>query len=74
MMNCQQATLLLSQKMDRPLTLKERCSLRFHITMCDGCNRFGRQMQQLRDITHTYMQQDVEDASQEVPPHQKDSP
>ena len=48
MMNCKQATELLSQAQDRPLRVSERLSLRLHLLMCVGCARFGRQMDVLR--------------------------
>ncbi len=54
MMNCKQATALLSQQMDRPLTLRERMSLRFHTMMCSGCRNFDDQMHDLRHITRVY--------------------
>lgn len=54
MMNCKQATALLSQQMDRPLTFRERMSLRFHTMMCSGCSNFDDQMHDLRHITRVY--------------------
>lgn len=54
MMNCRQATELMSQQMDRPLTTKERLALRFHLMMCSGCRNFDHQMHDLRKITRVY--------------------
>ncbi|WP_430460732.1 zf-HC2 domain-containing protein [Thalassolituus sp. LLYu03] len=48
MMNCEEATRLLSEAQERPLSLSEKTSLRFHTLMCTGCRRFGEQMHQLR--------------------------
>jgi predicted anti-sigma-YlaC factor YlaD len=48
MLNCRQATELMSQRMDRKLGLAERLSLRMHLMMCSGCRNFGRQMSFLR--------------------------
>ncbi len=62
MMNCQEATRLLSQKLDRPLSLKEKMTLRFHLLICEGCHHYKQQMHQLRDITHTYVKH--------IPPHE----
>ena len=39
MTNCKHATELMSQALDRPLTLGERLRLRFHLLMCLGCRR-----------------------------------
>lgn len=44
MMNCQQTSQLLSQSLDRPLSLKERMGLRLHLLMCGACQRFARQL------------------------------
>jgi len=56
MMNCKQATQMMSQSQDRPLIWQERIKLRFHLLMCNGCNNYNRHlriisktMKQLRD-------------------------
>jgi hypothetical protein len=54
MMNCKRATRLMSQELDRPLTLRERTSLRMHVMMCDGCSNFRKQMAYLRDIARRW--------------------
>jgi len=54
MMNCQQATQLLSEAQDRNLSLTERASLKMHTMMCSGCHNFSRQMQTLREFAHVY--------------------
>lgn len=51
MMNCDEATRLMSEAQERPLTLSEKTSLRFHTMMCTGCRRFGEQMTLLRQFT-----------------------
>ena len=48
MLSCQEATELMSQERDRPLTLVERLGLRLHVWMCAGCNNYRRQMGVLR--------------------------
>ena len=48
MLSCQEATELMSQERDRPLTLVERLGLRLHVWMCAGCNNYRRQMSVLR--------------------------
>lgn len=54
MMNCQQATRLLSDAQERQLSLKERTALKIHTMMCAGCHNFGKQMGTLRELTHDY--------------------
>lgn len=53
-MNCQQATRLFSDAMERQLSLKESSSVRVHAMMCSGCRNFGRQMGTLRKISQSY--------------------
>ena len=54
MMNCKQATRLLSEAQERELSLKDRAALKFHVAMCSGCRNFGKQMGSIRDIAHSY--------------------
>jgi Putative zinc-finger len=48
MLNCKQASALLSQSQDRPLGLFERLGLRLHLALCDGCTNFRRQLALMR--------------------------
>lgn len=48
MMNCKQATHLMSQALDRPLRPGERLALWLHLLMCGGCANFQKQMAFLR--------------------------
>lgn len=48
MLTCKQATKVMSQAQDRPLSLKERLHLRLHLMMCRGCTRFEKQMRFIR--------------------------
>lgn len=54
MMNCKQATRLLSESQDRSLTTKEKMTLKLHITLCSACRRFGQQMHQIRALSKAY--------------------
>ena len=47
MLSCRQASQLISQSLDRPLTLRERFALKLHLTICKYCKRFGQQIQTL---------------------------
>ena len=44
-LSCREASRLLSQGLDRKLTLKERLALRFHIAICTACERVEKQLQ-----------------------------
>jgi len=48
MMNCEQATRLLSEAQDRRLGAAERTVLRMHTWICSGCRNFGGQLGFLR--------------------------
>ncbi|CAG0993311.1 hypothetical protein MTYP_02402 [Methylophilaceae bacterium] len=44
MLSCRQASELVSQSLDRPLNLRERIAVRFHLLICTACTRFSRQL------------------------------
>ncbi|SJN53157.1 hypothetical protein VR7878_00204 [Vibrio ruber DSM 16370] len=61
MMNCKQATRLLSERMERTLTTKEKLALRLHTGMCSSCRRFGKQMDDIRLLSKSYMYTELKD-------------
>ncbi|MCA0901553.1 zf-HC2 domain-containing protein [Microbulbifer agarilyticus] len=54
MMDCKQATRLLSEQQERNLSRREKLALKFHVFMCKACRNFGRQMGTLRDLARSY--------------------
>lgn len=50
MNSCKKMTVLISQQLDRRLTLSERCALRLHLMMCRGCRNFERNMAFMHDV------------------------
>ncbi|TDO97279.1 zf-HC2 domain-containing protein [Marinomonas balearica] len=54
MMKCTEATQMLSERLDRKLSTKEKLSLGMHTAMCSPCRQFGDQMKELREITKVY--------------------
>jgi len=48
LLNCKEATRLVSQGLDRRLGLAERLALRLHLLICDGCTNFSKQVAFLR--------------------------
>lgn len=48
MLTCKDVTYLVSQSLDRSLSLPERLRLRSHLIMCNGCRNFRSQMSLLR--------------------------
>lgn len=56
LLSCEHASRMVSESMDRPLTLRERVTLRMHLMMCSFCTRFSRQMRFLRQATNQFPQ------------------
>jgi len=54
MMNCREATRLMSEAQDRKLTLTENAELKFHTLICNGCRNFGNQMGSLRSFMQEF--------------------
>ena len=48
MLSCKQASQLISQSLDRSLTLRERFALQLHLIVCKYCKQFSQQLQTLR--------------------------
>lgn len=48
MLTCKQASRLVSQSLDRSLSWPEKLQLRFHLLICNACNNFKLQLEQLR--------------------------
>ncbi len=51
MMNCKDATRLMSERYERTLSLRERMSLQVHTAMCVGCTNYGKHLEVLRKAT-----------------------
>lgn len=54
MMNCIQATRLISESQERSLTLAEKMSLKVHVMMCTGCKNFSLQVPFLSKAMKAY--------------------
>lgn len=50
MMNCKRAAELICEGLDRPLSLRERAALRFHLWMCHACKAFDAQNRALLEL------------------------
>ena len=55
MMNCKEATRLLSEKRDRSLSNKEKAALKFHTMMCSACRNFDKQMDSISIFAQSYI-------------------
>ena len=54
MLTCKEASVLLSQKQERPLGMGERLLLKFHLLICHGCTNFSRQLVLIRTAIKSY--------------------
>jgi len=52
MFTCKQASKLISQSLDRPLTWSEKLQLKLHLLICNPCTQFKRQLNMLRTALH----------------------
>ncbi len=63
MLNCRKATRLLSDRLDRPLTLKENVHLKIHLLWCSGCRNFGGHMHRMRNISRGFVDFGADDTT-----------
>lgn len=54
MLNCRQATRLLSESQDRSLSLGEKMGLRLHVLICTGCRHCKQNMNVLHTASKAY--------------------
>lgn len=54
MLNCHDATFLMSQRQERELSFSERMKIRLHATICKGCADFERQLPGLGAAARTF--------------------
>lgn len=71
MLTCKQASQLISQSLEHPLSLSSRIKLRFHLFMCDACTRFNKQLGQLRIAVQRIRHDTENDSTIELPAESK---
>jgi hypothetical protein len=52
---CREASELISQAQDRPLTVREKLVLYVHLPLCEGCRHFREQVGFLRRAVRQYL-------------------
>lgn len=67
MMNCFDATKLMSESQERALLLPEKVGLKLHLMMCSGCKNFSVQLPFLSQAMKAYAQGYDEAAPTEPP-------
>lgn len=59
MLNCRQATRLLSDRLEQPLSRRQRLALMLHTLMCSACRSFGKQSAFLRRAAARFSDSDL---------------
>jgi hypothetical protein len=54
MLSCQQASELMSQKLDRPLKINEKLRLQMHLMICKSCPKLLQQFEILQEAGKKY--------------------
>lgn len=67
MLSCKQASQIISQSLDRPLTMRERFALKLHLLICKYCKRFSQQIQTLRVAMNQMINSIENDNTTEMP-------
>lgn len=67
MLSCKQASQLISQSLDRKLSLRERIGVRLHLLICDVCTRFGKQLKLMRLYVQRMREQTEQDETLQIP-------
>jgi len=60
MMNCKQASQLISRGLDESLSMRERFAVKFHLLLCKYCSRFSQQLSALH-VAINNMGKDIEE-------------
>lgn len=70
-LSCKQASQLVSQSLDRPISVRERLALSFHLLICKFCRRFNRQLTMISTAVHRLTRHTEQDESLQMPPEVK---
>lgn len=71
MPSCKDVSALISKGMDRQLPLRKRLSIRLHVSMCDLCRRYEKQIHLLRRGFSYYADPDMNIAENPLTPEAK---
>jgi hypothetical protein len=62
MLSCREVTRLVSESLDRELSLRQRVSTKMHLMMCRLCSRYNKQLAGLREAfrLHAMREEDTD--------------
>jgi hypothetical protein len=63
MLNCKEATRLVSESLDRKLPFHQRIGIRIHLFMCKFCSRYEQQLMYLRKTLRSQAMHDEDTES-----------
>lgn len=62
MLNCQNATRLISESQERALSLREDVPLKLHLLICAGCRNFKEQVPFLGEAMRAFAKREGDEA------------
>ena len=68
---CKEVHRLVSEGLDRDLSVVEQLRMRLHLIVCDACTNFNGQMNMLRRAMQKLQIPDEGDAKDTIPTHNK---
>jgi hypothetical protein len=63
MLTCKQASQLISQSLDEPLSWSDRMKLKFHLFICNACTRFNQQLRLIKNAVLSIKSETENDAT-----------
>ncbi len=63
MLNCKQATRLVSESQERKLSVSEKITLKFHLLICSGCKNFSQQIPFLSQAMRAFAKWDGDEST-----------
>ena len=73
MLTCRDASHLISEREERPLSLRERWGLRLHLLICAYCRAFERQVATMRRAIREWARRlEADSAEGDLPPEARD--
>jgi hypothetical protein len=60
-LTCREASRMLSEGLDKDLSITDRAALKLHLTLCDACTRLKTQFQFMRRALAAYAVRDDKD-------------
>jgi hypothetical protein len=63
LLNCKQASQIISQSLDNPLSWPDRIKLKLHLFICNACTRFNQQLRLIKNSIERMKIETENDAS-----------